>query len=139
YLAVTRGTPSPRRGEIAGAIGRSPTDRKRMAVLARGGKPALTRYRVLRPLGADAALVECELATGRTHQIRVHMASIGHPLIGDPVYGRGGRGRRRAAGPADDFPRQALHAARLRFVHPFSGRPMQFESPLPADIAELIA
>src|SRR4029077_5636052 len=88
YLAVVWGMPSPREGEISGPIGRHPVDRKRMAVVRRGGKPALTHYRVVAALGLSASLVECRLATGRTHQIRVHLASIGHPLLGDPVYGK---------------------------------------------------
>jgi 23S rRNA pseudouridine1911/1915/1917 synthase len=88
YLAVVWGTPSPPAGEIGGSIGRHPADRKKMAIVAHGGKAALTRYRVLRRLGQAASLVECRLATGRTHQIRVHMAAIGHPVIGDPTYGR---------------------------------------------------
>lgn len=137
YLAVTRGTP-PRTGEVNAPIGRSPRDRKKMAVVERGGKPALTRYRVLRPLGPGAALVECELATGRTHQIRVHMASIGHPLVGDPLYGGPVRGKDPWIAAMKRFPRQALHAAKLRFRHPADGREMRFDSPLPADLRDLI-
>ncbi|MBM3486412.1 MAG: RluA family pseudouridine synthase, partial [Alphaproteobacteria bacterium] len=100
YLAVVWGLPAPPTGTIEGAIGRDPRDRKRMAVVAgERGKPALTRYRVLRRLG-PAALVECRLATGRTHQIRVHLAERGHPVVGDPLYGGGlTPARRRAAGP----------------------------------------
>jgi 23S rRNA pseudouridine1911/1915/1917 synthase len=145
YAAVVWGVPAPARGEIAGNIGRDPRHRKRMAVLARGGKPALTRYRVERALASGAAaLLDCRLATGRTHQIRVHLAHIGHPLIGDPVYA--GRFRRRArtlpeaAGAAiAAFARQALHARLLGFVHPVTGQKLRFESPLPADLRELIA
>ena len=95
YLAVVWGVPSPRAGEIVGAIGRNPANRKSMAVVRRGGKPALTRYRVLRVFKDVAALVECRLATGRTHQIRVHLAERGHPVIGDPIYGRS-RGDRKS-------------------------------------------
>jgi len=152
YLAVVRGLPSPREGEVAGPIGRDPRDRKRMAVTP-GGKPALTRYRVLAAAGTAAALVECRLATGRTHQIRVHMASVGHPVAGDPLYG--GRSGTRAGGQArgarggDDphaalraalaaFPRQALHAAELRFRHPATGETAAFSSPPPPDMAALI-
>ncbi|HET8726858.1 MAG TPA: RluA family pseudouridine synthase [Alphaproteobacteria bacterium] len=138
YQAVVRGMPASRSGEIEGAIGRSPRDRKKMAVVERGGKPALTRYRVLRAVGLAAALVECTLATGRTHQIRVHLAAIGHPLVGDPLYGgpvRGSGGTRQAM---RTFPRQALHAVGLRFRHPRDGQEMRFESVLPNDIATLI-
>jgi 23S rRNA pseudouridine1911/1915/1917 synthase len=137
YLAVVRGVPNPGAGEIAGRIGRSKTDRKKMAVLATGGKAALTRYRTLRRFGLAAALLECRLATGRTHQIRVHLAAKGHPLIGDQVYGRG---RASSLPPAArGFPRQALHAARLGFVHPTRGDYLEFSSPLPRDMADLVA
>jgi 23S rRNA pseudouridine1911/1915/1917 synthase len=136
YLAVVRGVPSPRAGTIATRIGRSRANRKKMAVLASGGKEAVTHYRVLRALGLRAALIECRLATGRTHQIRVHLTSIGHPLIGDQTYGSG----RGAALPeaARVFPRQALHANLIGFDHPVSGSHLEFSSPLPADMAQLI-
>jgi 23S rRNA pseudouridine1911/1915/1917 synthase len=142
YLAVTWGVPQPREGEIVGAIGRNPANRKTMAVVTRGGRAAITRYRVLRIFKDVAALVECRLMTGRTHQIRVHLAAHGNPLIGDPVYGRS-RGRRRAlAAPLravlESFPRQALHAASLGFRHPANGEWLQFQSELPNDIKELI-
>jgi len=136
YLAVVRGVPSPRAGTIATRIGRSRVNRKKMAVVSGGGKEAVTHYRVLRALGLRAALVECRLATGRTHQIRVHLTNIGHPLIGDQTYGRG-----RASGLPDEaraFPRQALHANLIGFRHPASGDYMEFSSPLPADIARLV-
>jgi 23S rRNA pseudouridine1911/1915/1917 synthase len=144
YLAMVWGVPAPTAGEIAGNIGRSPANRKKMAVVAAGrGKPAATRYRVLRAFGGKAALVECRLATGRTHQIRVHLADRGHPLIGDPVYGRrAGRAIGRDSEPGARiaaFPRQALHAARLGFDHPAGTGHVIFDSPLPADLAELIA
>jgi 23S rRNA pseudouridine1911/1915/1917 synthase len=143
YLAVVRGLPSPTEGEVEGPIGRDPRDRKRMAVTP-GGKPALTRYLVLAAAGAEAAVVECRLATGRTHQIRVHMASIGHPLAGDPLYGRRPRGRGRGGDEAlraalAAFPRQALHAAGLRFRHPADGAVLSFDAPPPADLAALMA
>jgi 23S rRNA pseudouridine1911/1915/1917 synthase len=144
YLALCWGLPSPTKGEIEGAIGRDPRERKRMAVVTRAGKPALTRYATRQTWHAAVALLECRLATGRTHQIRVHLANAGHPLVGDPVYLR----RIPAAAaklPKDlrgrllDFPRQALHAARLGFAHPRTGTPLSFETPLPADMAGLIA
>jgi 23S rRNA pseudouridine1911/1915/1917 synthase len=143
YLAVVWGVPQPRAGEIAAAIGRNPANRKTMAVVTRGGRAAITRYRVLRIFKDVAALVECRLATGRTHQIRVHLAAHGNPLIGDPVYGRS-RGRRRALeapvkAALAAFPRQALHAARLGLKHPASGEWLQFKSELPRDIKDLIA
>ncbi|HTR16014.1 MAG TPA: RluA family pseudouridine synthase [Acetobacteraceae bacterium] len=144
YLALVWGVPSPAQGEIEGDIGRDPRDRKRMAVVTRNGKPALTRYRVLRSWGLSVSLVECRLATGRTHQIRVHLASRGHPVVGDPLYLRRIPAAARTL-PAPlrslllDFPRQALHAARLGFSHPSTGQPLQFETPLPADFQDLIA
>jgi 23S rRNA pseudouridine1911/1915/1917 synthase len=143
YLAVAWGRPTPGEGEIEGAIGRHPVDRKRMALVKRGGKPALTRYKVLEALGPGASLVECRLATGRTHQIRVHLAAIGHPLLGDPVYGRETAARRARLDPAawaalSAFRRQALHAASLGFLHPRTKVWMAFASPLPADLQCLI-
>jgi 23S rRNA pseudouridine1911/1915/1917 synthase len=142
YAAFVWGVPRPPAGEIAGNIGRSTVNRKKMAVLGEGhGRPALTRYRVERAFRADAALVECRLATGRTHQIRVHLAHFGHPVIGDPVYGT--RAGRRVAHSGSigaqitQFPRQALHARRLGFDHPIDGRWLEFDSPLPVDLREL--
>jgi 23S rRNA pseudouridine1911/1915/1917 synthase len=142
YLAVTWGVPQPREGEISGAIGRNPANRKTMAVVRRGGRAAMTRYRVLRIFKDAAGLVECRLATGRTHQIRVHLSAHGNPLVGDPVYGRS-RGRRRVLPPPikaaiDAFPRQALHAASLGFRHPATGEWLQFQSELPNDMKDLI-
>ena len=150
YLGLAWGRPVPASGELAGAIGRHPTDRKRMAVLLRGGKPALTRYATERSWGSACALLRCRLGTGRTHQIRVHLAEMGHPLVGDPVYLRRIPGSARLpadagglAGPVRDallaFPRQALHAATLGFRHPVSGAALRFAAPLPADFQRLLA
>jgi len=143
YQAIVWGTPSPPAGEISGNIGRHPIHRKKMAVVARGGKAALTRYRVLRPLGPAASLVECRLATGRTHQIRVHMAAIGHPLLGDPTYGRMTAARsavlnRRNQEAVEGFGRQGLHAYLLGFRHPRSLEPMRWEADLANDMKVLI-
>ncbi len=143
YRAVVRGAPAPPAGEIGGAIGRDPRNRKKMAVVSRGGKPALTRYGTDRRYGHTAALLSCRLETGRTHQIRVHLTSIGHPVIGDPVYGRARRRRHAMLPPqlaaiVDTFGRQALHASVLGFRHPVTGEVLRFESPLPADMAALV-
>ncbi|HTV43750.1 MAG TPA: RluA family pseudouridine synthase [Stellaceae bacterium] len=144
YVAFAWGVPTPLCGEIAGNIGRSRVNRKKMAVVGDAhGRPALTRYCVERTFGTAAAMIECRLATGRTHQIRVHLAHHGHPLIGDPVYGtRAGRtvahsgavGTRIAG-----FPRQALHARRLGFDHPAGLGRIAFDSPLPADLHALLS
>ena len=135
YLAVVAGVPPPH-GQVEAPIGRHPSARTRMAVVARG-KPALTHFRVRRS-GGGWALVECRLETGRTHQIRVHMRSIGHPVVGDPVYGNA-KLPRNLPECARAFPRQALHAARLELVHPVSGERLAFSAPLPRDLAALIA
>ena len=143
YTAVAWGMPAPGKGEIEGAIGRDPRDRKRMAVVAAGGKPALTRYAVVRAWAPVASLVRCTLATGRTHQIRVHLAEKGHPLVGDPVYLRRVPAAAKFAAPAVrqallDFPRQALHAASLAFDHPRTKARLAFETPAPPDLQALI-
>jgi 23S rRNA pseudouridine1911/1915/1917 synthase len=143
YQAVVWGVPTPVQGEISGNIGRHRTDRKKMAILARGGKPALTRYRLLRRLGLAASLVECRLATGRTHQIRVHLASIGHPVLGDPTYGRITAARsdvlgKRAQAAVRALNRQALHAFLLGFDHPRTGERVRWSVGLPGDINDLI-
>ncbi|MEO5374150.1 MAG: RluA family pseudouridine synthase [Alphaproteobacteria bacterium] len=142
YTAVVWGVPTPGQGRIEGNIGRSSTDRKKMTVVRQGGRHALTHYRVIKAFGRTASVVECRLATGRTHQIRVHMRSIGHPLVGDPVYGRNGRGSPASPGGADvalrTFPRQALHAHLIGFVHPLNGNKLRFESTIPNDIKALI-
>jgi 23S rRNA pseudouridine1911/1915/1917 synthase len=138
YQAFVWGVPVAAQGEIAAAIGRSPVNRKKMAVVKKGGKAAVTRWRVVRRFGAVAALVECRLATGRTHQIRVHLAAEGYPLIGDPTYGRRAPANLPAAArAAAEFTRQALHAGRLGFTHPATGAALLFESELPGDMAAL--
>ncbi|MCM2561404.1 RluA family pseudouridine synthase [Lutimaribacter sp. EGI FJ00015] len=161
YLALCHGVPDqadPRLGGVRGVsfetgnvmkittqLARHKTDRQKQAVLFQGGRHAVTRVRLLERFGQPpvVALVECRLETGRTHQIRVHMAHVGHGLIGDPVYG----GRRKlsekavsaaAVDAAHAFPRQALHAAILGFDHPVSGEPMRFEAALPTDFATLL-
>jgi 23S rRNA pseudouridine1911/1915/1917 synthase len=148
YHALVWGTPREAAGLIESRIGRSPFDRKRMTVLRGGGKTARTRYKVLEKFGAPerpfASLVECRLETGRTHQIRVHLTHLGHPLIGDPQYGRARNPPRartaaeaRAFALAAGFSRQALHAFVLGFQHPGLHKTLRFESPWPADFAEL--
>jgi len=141
YQAVVWGTPPARRGIIEAAIGRHPVDRKRMAVRKTSGRHAVTEYwleqRFGPPLKPVASLVGAKLGTGRTHQVRVHLAHIGCPVVGDPVYGR----RRNAAGPEalKTFERQALHAAVLEFRHPRTHRSMRFASELPQDIKTLLS
>jgi 23S rRNA pseudouridine1911/1915/1917 synthase len=137
YLAVVWGAPREPAGEIDSPIGRHPTDRKKMAVRPRG-RAARTGWRRLAAAG-PAALLELELFTGRTHQIRVHLRSLGHPLVGDPVYGeprhRGLRGPLAAA--LAGFPRPALHAWRIGLDHPRTGARLRLEAPVPGDLAEL--
>jgi 23S rRNA pseudouridine1911/1915/1917 synthase len=163
YLAIVRGAPDPGDPRLRGLpgvtvepngiirlsarLGRHPTDRQRQAVVAKegasAGRHAVTRFRVVRRFGSPpaAALIDCWLETGRTHQIRVHLAWAGHALLGDPVYG--GRQKLPAsalgngAAAAAAFPRQALHAATLGFVHPVTRERLSFESPLPADMQAL--
>jgi 23S rRNA pseudouridine1911/1915/1917 synthase len=140
YLAVTYGSFTGDEGVVDAPIARHPTERKRMAVVP-GGRPARTLYRV-RERFAGCALVECRLVTGRTHQVRVHMAHIGHALVGDPTYsGRQWRSiaNREAAAACREFPRQALHAWKLTVAHPASGEVMTFEAPLAADMTALLA
>ena len=145
YQALIWGLPANRSDTIDAALARHPTDRKRQAVQTRG-RAAVTHYTTLRDLPPFGCLVECRLETGRTHQIRVHMAHIGHGVIGDPVYGRPKRAgqmpdtiSRDALAILRAFPRQALHAARLSFAHPITGAALDFDSPLPADMAGLLA
>ena len=144
YLALCWGLPAPAGGDIEGAIGRDPRDRKRMALRPDGrGKAALTRYRTLRGFHGGVALLECRLATGRTHQIRVHLASRGYPIVGDKLYLRRPPAIARllptqARAALLGFPRQALHAARLGFAHPRTGTALLFETPPPADMQALL-
>ncbi len=139
YLAVFAGHPNPPAGTIAGRLGRSDRDRKKMAVLpddTARGQHAVTHYETLRAL-THASLIECRLETGRTHQVRVHCASIGHALLGDPVYGRTPKALRPLLEELG-FARQALHAARLGFRHPISGESLDFYAEPPFDMRELI-
>jgi 23S rRNA pseudouridine1911/1915/1917 synthase len=136
YHAIVGGIPRPAEGSVDAPLARSPQNRKKIAVIA-GGKRAVTHFRTLERL-ADAALVECRLETGRTHQVRVHMASIGHALLGDPVYGKS-KGRTRALLETLSFERQALHAVHLGFIHPIKLVTLAFDSPMPADMQELFS
>jgi 23S rRNA pseudouridine1911/1915/1917 synthase len=128
YVALVEGVPAPREGVIEAPLGRHPKNRKKQAVVA-GGREALTRYRMREVLAGGYSLLEVEPVTGRTHQIRVHLAAIGHPIVGDALYGR----RSAIIG------RQFLHAARLGFAMPLGGREVEFESPLPADLSAALA
>jgi 23S rRNA pseudouridine1911/1915/1917 synthase len=145
YRALVWGRPARDSGRLVTSIGRDPRDRKRMAVVTRGGRPAGTRWRVLERF-AIAALIEVRLETGRTHQIRVHLAHLGHPVVGDPVYG--GRAKKllslvvgqRSFGRAllESLHRQALHASELELVHPITGAALRFSSPVPEDFARAL-
>lgn len=142
YVALVRGAPTPQRGTIETQIARSTHDRKKMAVVRTGGRRAVTHYATQTIFGDPArpcaSRLSLRLETGRTHQIRVHLASRGHPCLGDPVYGSGQPQERvRAAVEASGLRRQALHAEVLGFVHPVSGEAMRFETPLPKDMAQL--
>lgn len=137
YLAIVNGIPVPPAGTVDQWIGRSDADRKKMAVQREGrGKHAVTHYRMLEALDR-AALVECRLETGRTHQVRVHMAHLGHPLLGDPAYARGGPHKALLAELG--FRRQALHAASLGFIHPVTSQTLRFESPIAGDMQQLFS
>jgi 23S rRNA pseudouridine1911/1915/1917 synthase len=129
YVAVIHGTLAQDEGTIEGAIGRHPKDRKKMAVVRQGGKDAVTHYKVLERM-ERYTVVSCRLETGRTHQIRVHMALIGHPVVGDPKYGP----------PSTGFPikGQALHSSAIHFIHPMTGAAMNFSATLPEDMRQLI-
>ena len=136
YQALVWGEVFPLHGSVDAPIGRHTGDRKKMAVTAKASKPALTHYTVVKSL-ENVTLVECKLATGRTHQIRVHMAYIKHPVVGDATYGK-----KASSGKANkalyEFPRQALHAIRLEFMHPRTGKKVRFSSDLPADMKKLL-
>lgn len=137
YRAIVSGRPIPPAGTVRGSIARSSTNRKKMALVEEGrGKHAVTHYQTIKNL-SGAALVECRLETGRTHQVRVHMSSIGHPLLGDPVYGRPSP-RFRPILTRLHFARQALHAAELGFIHPVTGAAHRFTAALPADMTGLL-
>ena len=144
YAALVWGVPRPAKGEIEGNIGRSPHHRQKMTVRREGGRYALTRYAVVKRFGTVASLVECRLATGRTHQIRVHLSHKGHPVMGDTLYGGGmTAARRRDAGTEveqliSSLERQALHAKLLGFRHPGTGKQHRFESNIPREINALI-
>ncbi len=139
YFAIVAGQPKTGAGTIDAPLARSAANRKKVAIVGEGrGKRAVTHWTLVEPLKRSAALVECRLETGRTHQVRVHMASIGHPLLGDPVYGRS-RPEHREVLKRLDFERQALHAARLGFVHPITEGSLTFESPLPSDMQRLLS
>ena len=138
YLAIVSGMPKANEDVIDAPLARSAVNRKKIAIVQGSrGKRAVTHWKRLKPLN-DAALVECRLETGRTHQVRVHMASIGHPLVGDPVYGRLGKTHGKLLKELC-FHRQALHAAELGFTHPVTKSRLSFTSPMPPDMQELLS
>ncbi len=144
YVALTRGAPPNPAGSVESQIGRSTADRKKMAVLKSGGRHAVTHYAVERKFGPaakpTATRIACRLETGRTHQIRVHLASLGAPCLGDPLYGSGSPANAVKEAMAEaGLDRQALHAAVLGFVHPVTGEALRFEAPPPADMLALEA
>jgi 23S rRNA pseudouridine1911/1915/1917 synthase len=146
YKALVWGNPTPPVGRIEGNIGRSSANRKKMAIVKSGGKHAVTHYRVLKRFGPEkapyASLIECRLETGRTHQIRVHMTELGHPLVGDQTYGSQARRSRHlpdeAKAALQNFTRQALHASVIGFEHPVTHQFLKFESQIPPDIEQLV-
>ncbi len=142
YYAVVYGVPNPLSGRIEGNIGRSSADRKKMAIVTSGGKPAVTHYKTLKTFKNAVSLVQCNLETGRTHQIRVHLTSVGNALVGDKVYVKNHKTAvslpQSLKNYVNDFPRQALHAKSLGFVHPRTEKFMQFDSELPSDMEELV-
>jgi 23S rRNA pseudouridine1911/1915/1917 synthase len=136
YNAIVSGRPRPIKGTVDAPLGRSSSNRKKMAVV-QGGKRAVTHYNTIETLNG-ATLIECRLETGRTHQVRVHMASIGHSLLGDPVYGHPSKEQRKLLDSLG-FERQALHAAHLGFIHPVTSVALAFDSRIPADMQELFS
>jgi 23S rRNA pseudouridine1911/1915/1917 synthase len=143
YCALVWGVPNPSQGEITSNIGRSRVNRKKMAVVTGGGKVALTHFKVIKTYGTAVSLVECRLATGRTHQIRVHMASLGHPVIGDPLYGGGSKAKRRdlsdlVLAEINGLDHQVLHAKILGFIVKKGQEPLHFESNFPSYFSQLI-
>ena len=148
YKALVWGTPVPRKGVVDAPIGRHPSNRQKMGVVHRNGREARTQYLLVEEWG-PVSMVECTLETGRTHQVRVHMAHAGYPLLGDPLYGlarNGQTSRLKKGGLAEelipqvlDFPRQALHAAEIAFIHPLTDEEMWFEADLPEDMQALIS
>ncbi len=144
YYAMVFGVVSPLEGKIESLIGRSPYDRKKMAIVRKNGKNAITNYKTLKIFKNVASLVQCNLETGRTHQIRVHLSSKGCPLIGEQLYGKNKRLEFKSIDEdireyVNSFSRQALHAKSLGFVHPRSGQFLQFDSDLPEDFLQLLA
>lgn len=148
YTALLWGFPKQQAGVIAAPIGRSPSNRKKMAALAKGGKAAVTHYQITDYFSTLAAACVCQLQTGRTHQIRVHLAHLGHSLIGDPLYGRAAGMKQHpslqllpeaARHTIRTFPRQALHASQLSFTHPLTQQSLTFHAPLPEDMQLLWA
>jgi 23S rRNA pseudouridine1911/1915/1917 synthase len=136
YLAIVSGIPKASKGTVDAPLARSPINRKKIAIAPAGkGKRAVTHWKRLQVL-RDSALIECRLETGRTHQVRIHMGSIGHPLLGDPVYGRSSKAHREVLKRLD-FHRQALHAAGLGFTHPVTKHRLSFASGMPPDMQEL--
>lgn len=137
YLALVLGDPGPREGVLSWSIGRHPRERKRMSIHSRRGRVARTVYRLIESF-RDVALIEVWPETGRTHQIRVHLAAMGHPVLADPLYGaRKGRAYPKG-GPGRGFPRQALHAAEIELDHPITGVPLCLAAPLAEDLCELV-
>ena len=138
YLAVCLGAPKDHTGRIDSPIGRHPVKRQQMSTKSTCGRPAVTLYKVERRYHRGASLLKVKILTGRTHQIRVHLASIGYPILGDPVYGKGPEALRGGAAFKSLVSRQMLHARLLKLDHPITGQPMAFEAPLPDDMRELL-